>query len=79
MYVAQKLNLADADEKHKDKFFADARLPAAECATLEDYKHSGWSRGHMAPAGDMPTEPGHIGISTTMPREVPGQSVMPTW
>lgn len=58
VFVAQKLNRAsveDADEKRATKFFADARLPEAERATLEDYKHSGWSRGHMAPAGDMPT------------------------
>ena len=58
VYVAQKLNRAlveDANEKRKDKFFSDARLPAAERATLKDYKGSGWSKGHMAPAGDMPT------------------------
>lgn len=58
VYVAQKLNRAlveDADEKRKDRFFPDARLRSAERAELEDYKHSGWSRGHMAPAGDMPT------------------------
>jgi endonuclease G len=59
VYVAQKLNRAlveDADEKRKDKFFADARLRSSERATLADYKRSGWSKGHLAPAGDMPTE-----------------------
>lgn len=59
IYVVEKLSpaqLADAsDEVRTNRFFADARLRSAERATLEDYKGSGFDRGHMAPAGDMPT------------------------
>lgn len=58
LFVAQRLNrqsIEDADEKRAKRFFSDARLPGSERAELEDYKNSGYSRGHMAPAGDMPT------------------------
>mgnify|MGYP001571104555 CR=1 FL=1 len=47
--------IEDADERRAKRFFADARLPRAERAELEGYKNSGYSRGHMAPVGGMPT------------------------
>ena len=53
-WVAYELTAAEAQGElpRKDKFRQDMQVVGAQ-ANKEDYKHSGWDRGHMAPAADF--------------------------
>lgn len=59
VFVVTRLSAADLRAAQgvarKDQFYEEGRLPAAHRAKLEDYKGSGWSRGHMFEAAAAPT------------------------
>lgn len=59
LVVVERMNhaqLLDAKgEPRFNQFFPDPRLPDGERAHLDDYKGSGFDRGHMAAAGNAPT------------------------
>lgn len=42
--------------KRHGRFHEDLRLPIEARSELEDYRRSGFDRGHMTPSGDAPTE-----------------------
>ncbi|XP_055457555.1 nuclease EXOG, mitochondrial isoform X1 [Psammomys obesus] len=50
-HISKDKIIGDADRKHC-KFKPDPSVPSAFSALNEDYVGSGWSRGHMAPAGN---------------------------
>lgn len=60
LWVAEHLTRADVAAarsiERTDNFHADPGLPVAERSEIEDYVRSGFDRGHMAPAGNMPDE-----------------------
>ena len=45
---------AARDTPRQGEFHPDDRLPPDDRAELDDYRRSGFDRGHMAPSGDMP-------------------------
>ncbi|KAJ7322138.1 hypothetical protein JRQ81_018425 [Phrynocephalus forsythii] len=55
-HISKHKTLGHADRKHC-KFRPDPSIPPMFSAMNEDYFRSGWSRGHMAPAGDNKYSP----------------------
>src|SRR3546814_9574806 len=38
------------------EFFAETQIPVSESAEPDDYRRSGYDRGHLAPSGNMPNK-----------------------
>ncbi|MEA1835245.1 DNA/RNA non-specific endonuclease [Methylobacterium durans] len=59
LYAAEHLSRASVAAARRvdreDAFHDEERVPPDERARIEDYVRSGYDRGHMAPAGDMPS------------------------
>ena len=45
---------AARETPREGQFHAEDRLPPGDQAQLEDYRRSGFDRGHLTPSGDMP-------------------------
>lgn len=60
LYAAERLTrrsvAAARRVERADAFHEEGRLPEDDRASLSDYLRSGYDRGHLAPAGDMPSE-----------------------
>lgn len=62
LYAVERLDgqrLAQAWARHRrsNDFRPDVRLPPRLRASLQDFRGSGFDRGHLAPSGDMPSAP----------------------
>jgi len=77
-YVANRLTRNDAtgEAPREDDFKADPDLPQGERAELNDYRGSGYDRGHMAPAADFSDDPREMQESFYLSNMVPQNRVM---
>jgi endonuclease G, mitochondrial len=61
-------------QERTDKFFPDPRVPRSARAELDDFRKSGFDRGHLAPAGNQPG-PGAMAQSFALTNMVPQNPV----
>jgi endonuclease G len=58
LWSAEHLTASDVasarDTPRAGMFHSEERLPYADQAQIDDYRRSGYDRGHMTPSGDMP-------------------------
>lgn len=54
-YLTRESLRAAREVRREDNFHPEPSLPHEDQAQLSDYAHSGFDRGHMSPAADMPT------------------------
>lgn len=66
---------AARDTPRQGNFHPEDRLPPSDQAQLDDYRRSGFDRGHMAPSGDMP-DAGSMQQSFSLANMVPQASVL---
>ncbi|ADY26589.1 DNA/RNA non-specific endonuclease [Deinococcus proteolyticus MRP] len=66
------------DVQRQDDFAPDPDLPAGESAELNDYRRSGYDRGHMAPAADFKSSPQAMRESFYLSNMVPQNHDMNT-
>ncbi len=66
---------AARDTPRQGTFHPDDRLPPADQAQLDDYRRSGFDRGHMSPSGDMP-DAGSMQQSFSLANMVPQAAVL---
>lgn len=51
--ILKRENLFKKSVPREDNFHEEDQIPASERATLDDYRGSGYDRGHLVPNGDM--------------------------